>query len=119
MSAQPLRLVTPWATVHNLYREPMDRDTDVYVGRAGKGKDGYFGNPFRVGVNADDRTDAVAKFDAWAEQRGRFDPIYRERVKDLNGRRLFCFCPKDGPCHAKSLGRFARLWAEEDATDGD
>jgi len=31
--------------VVNIYQEQFD----VYIGRAGRGEDGYFGNPFRMG----------------------------------------------------------------------
>lgn len=34
---------------------------DVYIGRAGRGQDGYFGNPFRIGHEIN-REDAVQKF---------------------------------------------------------
>ena len=27
-----------------------EEDYDVYIGRAGRGMDGYFGNPFRLGA---------------------------------------------------------------------
>ena len=30
--------------VVNLYKEPYE----VYIGRSGKGKDGYFGNPIKL-----------------------------------------------------------------------
>ena len=40
--------------VVNIKKEPFD----VYIGRAGRGQDGYFGNPFRMG-NGMSREDAV------------------------------------------------------------
>jgi len=33
-------------------------DFDVYIGRTGRGEDGYFGNPFRIGHRIS-REDAV------------------------------------------------------------
>lgn len=116
----------PKATVHNLYKEPMDRESDVYVGRAGKGKDGYFGNPFKT-TGGDHRSYAIARFEVWVEERGGrggWDPEYRERVKWLHSRRLFCFCVGAGgtdDCHAKILAAKAAQWILEDlegAQDG-
>jgi hypothetical protein len=37
---------TMQTVVVNLNKEPFD----VYIGRAGRGQDGYFGNPFRMGA---------------------------------------------------------------------
>jgi hypothetical protein len=36
-------------------------DFDVHIRRAGRGQDGYFGNPFRIG-NGTSREDAVRRF---------------------------------------------------------
>lgn len=33
--------------VVNIYKEKYD----VYIGRAGRGENGYFGNPYQLGVN--------------------------------------------------------------------
>jgi hypothetical protein len=94
-------------SVHNIYKEEMT-DDDVYIGRAGHGRDGYFGNPFRVQAG-----NAVAKFEKWAEKRIEIDPVYREAVRGLHGKRLFCFCkPKE--CHGDVLDKLAeRLYNEE------
>ena len=43
--------------VVNIYNEQFD----AYIGRAGRGEDGYFGNPFRMG-NGISQEDAVQKF---------------------------------------------------------
>ena len=43
--------------VVNIYKEQFD----VYIGRAGRGQDGYFGNPFRIGCGMS-REDAVQSF---------------------------------------------------------
>lgn len=45
-------------------------------------------------------------------------PIYdrmkymRDRIGDLAGKNLACFCPLDQPCHADVLLEFAKLWEE-------
>lgn len=71
----------------------------TYIGRAGKGQDGYFGNAHRVGYcsiceTEHDRGEAVDAFriDFW--QRIATDPKYKHRVSSLSGK-LGCFC---APC---------------------
>ena len=103
-------------SVHNLSREAM-RPGDVYVGRrpsprwarlipAGcNGADGTFGNPHIID-GATTREQAVEAFERSARRRIAEDPEYRDRVRALHGKRLFCWCssPGDGvACHAKVL----------------
>jgi hypothetical protein len=76
--------------VVNLYKEPYD----VYIGRAGKGQDGYFGNPFPH----EDPKVAIESFRQFFNVCMVEDPIYRARVVELRGKRLGCFC-KPKPCH--------------------
>ena len=78
--------------VVNLRSEPYD----VYIGRAGKGKDGYFGNPLLIGAKTRDQV--IKEFDTY--MRGRFakDPEYRKRIMELKGKTLGCFC-KPLACH--------------------
>lgn len=63
-----------------------------------------WGNPFRVGRDAANRADAVARYRALVL---RDDPewaAFRERVRaELRGKDLCCWCPLDGPCHADTL----------------
>jgi hypothetical protein len=59
-----------------------------------------YGNPYRVGVDAEDNTEAVALFAAHLADR----PDLIEDIRhDLAGRDLVCFCPPDKPCHADLL----------------
>lgn len=109
-------------TIHGVKREPM-RESDVYVGRAMRGRgtghiprgaegaDDYFGNPHPV--QAHGRKGAVAAFERTARRRLVRDPAYRARVRALHGRRLFCWCAPQA-CHAEVL---ARLAAELSATE--
>lgn len=83
------------ARVVNLRHERYD----VYIGRAGRGEDGNFGNPF------DPREYgrwALVFFRRYFEKRIRSDPDFRRRVEGLRGKTLGCFC-KDargkGLCH--------------------
>jgi hypothetical protein len=91
---QPTRVV-------NLRHEPFD----IYIGRAGKGQDGYFGNPYRVGARCErcglvhaSAGATLPCFRAYCEERGDRDPEFVARVRSLRGKRLGCFC-KPGPCH--------------------
>ena len=70
---------------------------DVYIGRAGKGKSGYFGNPFKIGEDGN-REEVIQKYKAWFWNRVNKDVEFRNRVMELKGMTLGCFChPK--PCH--------------------
>lgn len=102
------------ATIHNITREQA-RPDDVYIGREnarahvdGKpmlGYTGYFGNPF-VLTHESQRSRVIADFEAYARQRVIDDPVYRERVRDLQGKRLFCFCAPRA-CHGDVLAQLA------------
>lgn len=71
---------------------------DVYIGRAGHGYDGYFGNPF----NGPYRALNIAEFRLWFLKRVETDSVFRTRVLELRGKRLGCFCaPK--PCHGNVI----------------
>lgn len=74
----------------------MGEAYDVYIGRAGHGHDGYFGNPFAVITTS--RATAIWKFRAYFLTRLETDAEFKRRVLALKGKRLGCFCaPKD--CH--------------------
>ena len=77
---------------------------DVYIGRAGRGRDGYFGNPFRVGVDGS-RPEVIETFRQYFTGRLGRDPEYRGRVERLRGRRLGCFC-KPAACHGDVIAEY-------------
>lgn len=76
--------------VVNIYKESYD----IYCGRAGKGKDGYFGNPFSEGT----REENIKAFEEYFYNRIDSDREYRKRVQELYGKTLGCFC-KPKSCH--------------------
>ena len=84
---------TMQTVVVNINKEPCD----VYIGRAGRGEDGYYGNPFRVG-NGISREDAVRRFQRYFVDRIEKDSEFKRRVLALKGKRLGCFC-KPKACH--------------------
>lgn len=78
------------ARVVNLLVEPYD----VYIGRAGHGYDGYFGNPTR----GPDRERNIQAYRAYFLARIARDAEFKRRVLELRGKRLGCFC-KPLDCH--------------------
>jgi hypothetical protein len=89
--------------VVNLNYEPFD----VYIGRAGKGQDGYFGNPFDVRVYGWKL--ALPLFEAYFLKRLELEPEFKRRVLELRGKRLGCFCKSPrgtGDCHGDIIARY-------------
>jgi hypothetical protein len=74
-----------------------DATPDVYIGRAGHGEDGYFGNPFRLHERTTPAA-VMANFRAYFYTRVEEDAEFRARVLALRGKRLGCFC-KPRQCH--------------------
>jgi hypothetical protein len=81
---------------------------DVYIGRAGKGREGTFGNPHPMGFcprcgTPHDRAAAIAAFKREFWHQVNTDAAYRARVLTLRGKRLACFCKRPGgperACH--------------------
>ncbi len=84
---------TMQTVVVNINKEPVD----IYIGRAGRGEDGYFGNPFRIGHGIS-REDAVKRFQRYFADRIEKDSEFKRRILALKGKRLGCFC-KPQACH--------------------
>lgn len=78
----------------------------IYIGRAGKGYDGYFGNPFKLADYGGDRVGVMVEYETWARTRIEHDDEFAERVRKLYGETLVCFCaPK--LCHGEVLADLA------------
>lgn len=100
-------------TVHNIRRERIfgqHRD-DVYIGRAGLGQSGLFGNPVRVGrrcpscdLTHEAPGDTLPCYERYLTRRLATDDAFRRAVVGLRGKRLWCFC-KPGLCHGDVLAR--------------
>ena len=84
-------------TVANIkLKEPYD----IYIGRKGKGQDGFWGNPFSKG----NREENIAKFEEYLlSPRGL--PLMKALPELLN-KRLGCFC-KPEACHGDILKHYA------------
>ncbi len=85
--------------VVNLYKERYD----VYIGRGGQGKDGYFGNPFPLGGST--REEVLEKYRAYFNKRVLEDAEFKQRVLELKGKVLGCFC-KPKACHGDVIVEF-------------
>lgn len=79
-------------TVVNLRHEPYD----VYIGR---GSD--WGNPYEIGMDGT-REECIEYYERWLNVR----PYLLERLHELRGKRLGCFCAPLA-CHGDLLARLA------------
>lgn len=90
-------------TVVNIHHTP---DYDVYIGRAGKGVAGPFGNPYRVQEHG---VRALDLYRDWFLSRVNSDAEFKKAVLALKDKRLGCFCrPRLGfrgklRCHGQIL----------------
>lgn len=94
-------------TVVNLRRD----EYDVYIGRAGRGQDGYFGNPYRVGIDGTG-PEVLGKFKRLFLDKIEGNPEFKRRVLELKGKRLGCFC-KPNPCHGDIIAAWVNSQTEE------
>ncbi len=77
----------------NIFHNP---NYEVYIGRAGRGLDGTFGNPFRIGRDGDRET-VLRRFSVYFLERVERNSQFRDLRGPLKGKSLGCFCkPKDG-----------------------
>jgi hypothetical protein len=84
---------------------------DVYIGREGKGQDGYFGNPFRLRAS-EDRGATIERYGKYFHDRMETDPEFKRRVHELKGKTLGCFC-KPYPCHGDVIAEYLNNLPEE------
>jgi hypothetical protein len=97
-------------SIHNL-RNERPRPGDQRIDRAS-----IFGNPFVIGRDGT-RGQVIAKFEERERARLAIDPGRRSAVRDLHGKRLFCWC-SPLPCHGDVLARLAAELAAADADKG-
>lgn len=94
---------------------------DVYIGRAGKGQAGTFGNPHPVDMPCPlcngiihKRGETIQLFREYFFDRLNRDPDFRRQVLALRGKRLGCFCaPK--ACH----GDVIAAWIDNQPENGE
>ena len=85
--------------VVHIYQEPYD----IYIGRAGWGESGYFGNPFKLG-NAI-RGSTIEKYKTYFYNRLENDPEFKKRILALKNKTLGCFC-KPKACHGDVIAEY-------------
>lgn len=83
---------------------------DVYIGRGGHGKDGYFGNPYRLGTGMA-RGSTLDNYRKYFYHRLSTDKEFRKRIGELQGKTLGCFC-KPNPCHGDIIKEYLDRIAE-------
>ena len=87
-------------TVVNLFKNKYD----VYIGRAGKGQDGYFGNPFPLKPE-ESRGATIERYREYFIDKIVNDPIFKARILELKGKTLGCFC-KPNSCHGDVIAEY-------------
>lgn len=89
---------------------------DEYIGRAGKGMDGYFGNPFPPDdPNCEkSRLESIEKHRRYFLERVETDPVFRNRVLSLKGKTLGCFCKSRKTPNKACHGDVIVEWLEGD-----
>lgn len=94
-------------TVINIKDAPPDWETNpryVYIGRAGHGMDGRWGNHF-IMHDESERAQVMKQFIDWYHERYKNGNLY---IHQLRGKILVCFCsPK--LCHGDFLAAMADL----------
>lgn len=93
---------------------------DVYIGRAGKGQSGYFGNPIQKNKICPECSDihktggeTLICYEKYARRRIANDSKFKDAIKALKGKILGCFCrPKNGfgeqlLCHGQVIEKLS------------
>lgn len=93
-------------TVWNVYKHGLKAQEGIYIGRAGKGQDGYWGNPVAVGHKCSYCSrihtkggDTLPCYRQYLETRLANDAMFLMRFVDMMSARkdLVCFCaPSQG-----------------------
>ena len=94
---------TSRTTVVNVYRDAYD----VYIGRPGKGQDGFWGNPFST--QSRDPAFLVRTHDEAVDMHAKWlqtQPHLLAKIPELRGKRLGCFCAPRR-CHGDNLATLA------------
>lgn len=93
--------------VINLYKQ----NHDVYIGRAGNGRDGYFGNPFPLRAG-EERGSTLEKYREYFLKRLETDSEFKEKVLSLQGKTLGCFCSPNA-CHGDIIAEYVNIYYEQ------
>jgi hypothetical protein len=72
---------------------------DQYIGRVGHGQDGYFGNPITNEDRRLSKAEVIEAFRVYFYRRLETDSEFKQRVLELKGKTLGCFCSNKRECH--------------------
>lgn len=93
---------------------------DIYCGRAGRGQDGYFGNPYPL-QPGEPRGATLDRYRAYFYDRLLKDPEFMQRILSLRDKVLGCFC-KPYACHCDIIIEYLdhyHDWLEDMIPDGN
>ncbi len=76
----------------------------VYIGRAGNGEEGYFGNPYPLKEGMV-RGDTLKQYETYLQHRLETDPEFNDRFYKLKDKYLVCFC-KPEACHGDIMKKY-------------
>lgn len=85
------------------YKGKKSNNTYEYIGRGS-----YWGNPYSMYENGDDREEVIRKFN-YDFEFDKFPNKEKSEVYKLAGKRLGCFC-KPEACHGDILADFLNSW---------
>lgn len=93
-------------TVVNLHRNEYEQ----YIGRKGKGEDGYYGNPFDM--RNFNREECLERYAEWFYHRIKTDYNFKVKILKLHGKVLGCFC-KPNDCHGDIIAEYVNACFEK------
>jgi hypothetical protein len=83
---------------------------DIYIGRAGKGQDGSFGNPVAMGKKCPEcgethttGASTLPCYTLFFYRQMQNDPQFKAKVESLKDKTLGCFCVPKGGANPKSM----------------
>lgn len=87
-----------------------ENNYDSYIGRAGRGRDGYYGNPHPIGYcklckRIHDREDSLKEYRIYFNERIEKDVMFKANILLLKGQTLGCFC-KPQNCHGDIIADY-------------
>ena len=89
---------------------------EVYIGRAGHGHDGYFGNQIKkddwcmvCGEYHSGSGGTLKCYESTLVERIKNDAEFEEKLKALDGKILVCFCKHKPSCHGSIMIKHINL----------
>src|SRR3990167_5778397 len=77
--------------IKNTPKDWKNNSDFVYIGRTGKGCDGYFGNPFRLSEYTT-LDEVIERYRIWFLETIERDDKFKQRIIALKDKTLVCFC---------------------------